>query len=88
MPKIVVITLSKNDLIIVLIYLGKLSLQIHTKINRIKKNDFLYLNLQIVFQTKWKLIDLSHLKIKFLFSYILTLFVNLSVVTAQLRQNV
>ena len=88
MPKIVVSTLSKNDLIIVLIYLGKLSLQIHTKINRIKKNDFLYLNLQIVFQTKWKLIDLSHLKIKFLFSYILTLFVNLSVVTAQLRQNV
>ena len=88
MPKIVVSTLSKNDLIIVLIYLGKLSLQIHTKINRIKKNDFLYLNLQIIFQTKWKLIDLSHLKIKFLFSYILTLFVNLSVVTAQLRQNV
>ena len=88
MPKIVVTTLPKKDLITVLIYLGKLSLQIHTKINRIKKNDFLYLNLQIVFQTKWKLIDLSHLKIKFLFSYILTLFVNLSVVTAQLRQNV
>ena len=88
MPKIVVTTLPKKDLITVLIYLGKLSLQIHTKINRIKKNDFLYLNLQIVFQTKWKLIDLSHLKIKFLFSYILTLFVNLSVVTSQLRQNV
>ena len=84
MPKIVVTTLPKKDLITVLIYLGKLSLQIHTKINRIKKNDFLYLNLQIVFQTKWKLIDFSNLKIKFPFSYILTLFVNVSVVTALL----
>lgn len=84
MPKIVVTTLPKKDLITVLIYLGKLSLQIHTKINRIEKNNFLCRNLQIVFQTKWKLIDFSNLKIKFPFSYILTLFVNVSVVTALL----
>ena len=84
MPKIVVTTLPKKDLITVLIYLGKLSLQIHTKINRIKKNNFLCRNLHIVFQTKWKLIDFSNLKIKFPFSYILILFVNLSVVTALL----
>ena len=64
MPKIVVSTVPKKDLIIVLTYLDKLSPQIHTKINRIKKNNFLYRNLRIVLQTKWKLIHFFKFKNK------------------------
>ena len=88
MPKIVVSTVPKKHLIIVLTYLGKLLLQIHTKINRIKKNNFLYHNLRIVFQTIWKLIDFFKFKDKipvFLHSDIVC---KLSVVTALLWKNV
>ena len=40
---------------IALPYLGKLSLQIRAKINRIIKNKFLYCNVRFVFQTKFKI---------------------------------
>ena len=36
--KVVVSTVTKKDLMIVLPYLGKLSLQIRTRINRVMKN--------------------------------------------------
>ena len=54
-PKPVVSTVPKKELIITLPYLGKLSLQIRTKINRIMKNKLPYCNVQFVFQTKCKI---------------------------------
>ena len=54
-PKPVVSTVSKKNLVIDLPYLGKLSLQIHTRINRIMKNKLPYCNIRLVFQTKCKI---------------------------------
>ena len=48
----VVSTVPKKNLVIVLPYLGKLPLQIHTRINRIMKNRLPYCNIRFVFQTK------------------------------------
>ena len=69
---------------IALLYLGKLSLQTHTGISYVMKNKLPYCNLQLVFQTKFKLIIILNLKTKFLFSYLLALFIKLSVVAAML----
>ena len=54
-PKPVVSTVPKKNLVIVLPYLGKLSLQIRTRINRIMKNKLPYCNIRFVFQTKCKI---------------------------------
>ena len=51
---------------IVLPSLGKLSLQLGIRINCVMENKLPYCNIQIIFQTKRKLIIFSHLKIKFL----------------------
>lgn len=51
LPKVVV-TLPKNDLMITLLYFGKLSLQIR---NKIWKNKLCYCNLGVVFQIRCKL---------------------------------
>ena len=51
-PKPVVSTVPKKQLIITLPYLGKLSLQLRTRINRIMKSKLPYCNVQFVFQTK------------------------------------
>ena len=56
-PKIFVITVPKKDLKVVLPYLGKLSLQIHTRINRVMRNKLPYFDLWIVFQAKCKLMN-------------------------------
>ena len=53
--KVVVSTVPKKDLMIVLPYLVKLSFQIRTRINRVKRNKLPHCNLRIVFQTKCKL---------------------------------
>ena len=53
--KPVVCTVPKKDLVIALPYLGKLSLQIRTRINRIMKNKLPYCNIRFVFQTKCKI---------------------------------
>ena len=55
--KVVVSTVPKKDLMIVLPYLGKLSLQIHTRINSVMKNKLPHWNFRIVFQSKCKLIN-------------------------------
>ena len=62
--KVVVSTVPKKDLIIVLPYLGKLSLQIRTRINRVMRNKLPHCNLRIVFQTKCKLINFFTFKDK------------------------
>ena len=54
-PKLVVSTVPKKDLLIALPYLGKLSLQIRTRINHIMKNKLPYCNVRFVFQTKCKI---------------------------------
>ena len=54
-PKPVVSTVPKKNLIIILPYLSKLSLQIRTRINRVMKNKLPYYNVQFVFQTKCKI---------------------------------
>ena len=56
-PKVVASTVPKKDLLIALPYLGKLSLQIRTRINRVMKNKLPYYNLRIVCQTRCKLIN-------------------------------
>ena len=60
--KVVVSTVPKKDLMIVLPYLGKLSLQIRTRINRVMRNKLPHCNLRIVFQTKCKLINYFHIQ--------------------------
>ena len=54
-PKPVVSTVPKKNLVIDLPYLGKLSLQIRIRINRIMKNKLSYCDIQFVFQTKCKI---------------------------------
>ena len=54
-PKPVVNTVPQKDLLIALPYLGKLSLQICTRINREMKNKLPYCNVRFVFQTKCKI---------------------------------
>ena len=58
--KVVVSTVPKKDLMIVLPYLGKLSLQIRTRINRVIRNKLPHCNLQ----TKCKLINFFTFKDK------------------------
>ena len=62
--EIVVSTVPKKDLMIVPLYLGKLSLQIPTRINRVMKNKLPYCNFRIVFHTKCKLINFFTFKDK------------------------
>ena len=73
----------KKDFMIVLPYFAKHSLQISTRINRVRKNKLHHCNLRIVFQIKCKLINFLKL-VKFMFSYVLALFINLTVVPAML----
>ena len=54
-PKPAVSTVPKKNLVIALPYLGKLSLQIRSRINRIMKNKLPYCNIRFVFQTKCKI---------------------------------
>ena len=54
-PKSVVSTVPKKDIVIALPYLGKFSLQIRTRINRIMKNKLQYCNIRFVFQTQCKI---------------------------------
>ena len=54
-PKPAVSTVPKKQLIITLPDLGKLSVQICTRINRIMKNKLPYCNFQFVFQSKCKI---------------------------------
>ena len=61
---VVVSTVPKKDLLIVLPYLGKLSLQIRTRINRVMKNKLPHCNFRIVFQSKCKLINFFTFKDK------------------------
>ena len=63
-PKPAVSTVLKKDLVIALSYLGKLSLQIRTRINRIMKNKLPYFNIQFVFQTKCKIVNFFTFKDK------------------------
>ena len=61
---VVVSTVPKKDSLIVLPYLGKLSLQIRTRINRVMKNKLPHYNFRIVFQSKCKLINFFTFKDK------------------------
>ena len=61
---VVVSTVPKKDSLIVLPYLGKLSLQIRTRINRVMKNKLPHCNFRIVFQSKCKLINFFTFKDK------------------------
>ena len=63
-PKIVVITVPKKDLMIVLPYLGKLLLQIRTRVNCVIKNKLCHYNFRIAFYTKCKLINFLTFKDK------------------------
>ena len=51
-PKTAVSRAPEKELVITPPYLGKLSLQIGTRISRIMKNKLLNCNIQFVFQTK------------------------------------
>ena len=82
--KPVVSTVPKKNLIIALPYLGKLSLQIHTRINCIRKNKLPYCNIWFVFQNKCKISNFGLLKTKCHRSYVLALFTYFSVVAAML----
>ena len=63
-PKPVVSTVPKKDLVIGLPYLGKLSLQIRSRINRIMKNKLPYCNIRFAFQTKCKISNVFKFKDK------------------------
>ena len=83
-PKTIAGTLSKKDLVIALSYLGKLSPQIHIRINCIMNNKIPYCNIRFLLQTKCKINNFLHLKTKFLRSYVLVLLRNFSVLVATL----
>ena len=86
-PKPVVSAVPKKDLVIALPYLGKLSLQIRTRINGIMKNKLPYCNIRFVFPTKCKISNLFTFKDKtpsFLGSYVLELMTNFKVIAAML----
>ena len=82
--KVVVTTVPKKDLMIVLPYLGKVSLQIRTRINRVMKNRLPHAIFELYSRVSASWSISSHSKIKFLFSYVLALFINLSAVAAML----
>ena len=71
--KPVVSTEPKQNLVITLPFLGKLSLQIRTRINCIMKNKLPYCNIRFAFQTKCKISNFLHLKKKFHRFYVLAL---------------
>ena len=83
-PKPVVSAAPKKALVTALPYLGKLLLQIHTRIYRIMKNKLRYCNIRFIFQTKCKISNFLNLKTKFHCFYFLTLFTNFSVVASML----
>ena len=60
--KIVVNTVPKKSLMIVLTNLGKLELQICTRINRVMKNKLPHYSFRIAFQSKCKLINFFTIK--------------------------
>ena len=62
--KVVVGTVPKKELMIVLRYLDKLSLQIYIRINHVMKNKLFHCNFRIVFQCKCKLINFFKFKDK------------------------
>ena len=62
--KVVVSTVPKKGLMIVIPYLGKISFQICTRINRVMKNKLSRCNFRIVFQAKCKLINFLTFKDK------------------------
>ena len=64
--KVVVSTVPKKDLMVVLPNLGKLSLQIRTRINRVIKNKLPYCSFRIAFQSKCRLITFFTFKDKIL----------------------
>ena len=64
MQKVVVSTVPKKDLMTVLPYLGKLSLQIRTRINCVMKNKLPHCNFRILLQSKCKLINFFTFKYK------------------------
>ena len=70
---------------IVLPYLGKRLLQIHTRISRVMKNKFSFYSFRIFFEIKCKLMNFLTFKDKILVSYVLALFINLSVLVGILR---
>ena len=72
-PKCVVSAVPKKNLVIALPYLGNLSLQIRTRINRIKFS-----------RLSARLVTFLHLKTKLHRSYVSALFTNFSIVTAML----
>ena len=61
---VVVSTVPKKHLMIVLPYLGKLSLQIRTRISGVMENKLPHCNFRIVFQSKCKLINFFTFKDK------------------------
>ena len=63
-PKPVVSTVPKKNLVIGLPYLGKLSLQIRTRIYCIMKNKFPYCHIRFAFQTKCKISNFFKFKDK------------------------
>ena len=81
-------TVPKKNLVIALHYLGKLSLQIRTRIKRIMKNKLPYCNIRFVFQTSARLVTFLHLKTKFHRSYVLALFINFIVVAIMAKLSV
>ena len=62
--QVVVSTVPKQDLMILLPYLGKLLLQIHTRINCVMKKKLPHCNFRIVFQSECKLISFFTFKDK------------------------
>ena len=65
-PKPIGSTVPKKNLVIALPYLGKLSLQIRTRINRMMKNKLRYCNIRFVLQTKCKISNFFTFKDKIL----------------------
>ena len=72
-PKPVASTVSKEDLVMALAYLGKLYLQIRTGIDCIMKNKIPYCNICLFSRLSANIVTFLHLKTKIHRSYVLAL---------------
>ena len=83
-PRSMVSTVPKKNLVITLSYLGRLLLQIRTRIKQVMKNKLTYFNRSFFFSLSAVLVTSLHLKTEFHRPCILELFINVSTVATML----
>ena len=82
--KPVTLTAEKKDLVIVLQFLGKLSLDLRTRFKNSISKNLPFCKIRVIFKSSTRISNFSSSKIKFPIAYALTSFTNFRVVDAML----